>query len=91
MKDPILSREEVFKLAQRFEGTEDNDNIPEVVALTPIELESFIFAVLERVCGEPAAEVVREHFAGRVVWDFKVFDRAMKHGTKLYTLKDRQS
>ncbi|WP_176331566.1 hypothetical protein [Burkholderia vietnamiensis] len=55
MSDPILSREEAFKLAQRFEATEDNDNIPGVVALTPLELEQFLSAVLEKVCGEPVA------------------------------------
>ncbi|HDR8930324.1 hypothetical protein [Burkholderia vietnamiensis] len=53
MKEPILSREEAFKLAQRFEATEDNDNIPYVVALTPLELEQFVSAILENLCGEP--------------------------------------
>lgn len=33
---------------------------------------------------EPAVEVVREYFAGRDHWDFKIFDRTLKHGAKLY-------
>ncbi|MBR8344706.1 hypothetical protein KDX40_13255 [Burkholderia ambifaria] len=57
MTEPILMREEAFKLAQRFEATEDNDNIPGVVALTPLELEQFLSAVLEKVCGEPIYQV----------------------------------
>ncbi|MEB2544318.1 hypothetical protein [Burkholderia cenocepacia] len=33
---------------------------------------------------EPVAEVVRERFAGRDRWDFKIFDRTLQHGAKLY-------
>ncbi|MBR8136881.1 hypothetical protein [Burkholderia cenocepacia] len=33
---------------------------------------------------EPVAEVVRERFAGRDRWDFKIFDRMLQHGAKLY-------
>lgn len=33
---------------------------------------------------EPAVEVVRQYFAGRDHWDFKIFDRTLKHGAKLY-------
>lgn len=57
MKEPILSQEEAFTLAQRFEATEDNDNIASVVALTPLELEQFVSAILEKLCGEPAAHM----------------------------------
>lgn len=77
MKEPILSREEAFKLAQRFEGTEDNDNIPYVVVLTPLELEQFVSAILEKLCGEPIyqvwieetssyADVTAEYYAERL-------------------------
>jgi hypothetical protein len=77
MSDPILSREELFKLAQRFEATEGNDNIPHLVALTPIELEGFIAAVLEKVRRTPIyqvwveetssyADVTAEYYAERL-------------------------
>ncbi|MDN7892370.1 hypothetical protein QZM93_27545, partial [Burkholderia cepacia] len=39
---------------------------------------------------EPAAEIVRERFAGRDHWDVKIFDRTIKHGTKLYTAPPAQ-
>lgn len=32
----------------------------------------------------PDAEIVREYFAGRDRWDVKIFNRSLKHGTKLY-------
>ncbi|MBU9461332.1 hypothetical protein KTE57_17315 [Burkholderia multivorans] len=57
MKEPILSREEAFKFARCFEGTENVDNIPAVVALTPLELEQFVSAVLEKLCGEPIYQI----------------------------------
>ncbi|VWC80711.1 hypothetical protein BCO18175_02704 [Burkholderia contaminans] len=33
---------------------------------------------------QPAAEIVRERFAGRDRWDVKIFDRTLQHGAKLY-------
>jgi len=39
---------------------------------------------------QPAAEIVREWFAGRDHWDVKIFDRTLKHGAKLYTAPPAQ-
>ena len=99
MKEPILSREEAFKLARCFEGTENVDNIPAVVALTPIELEQFVSAVLEKLCGEPAAWITWQSKDGKQKLEYGCIatnpEYCKAHDewiwTPLYTLKDRQS
>ncbi|WP_334021345.1 hypothetical protein [Burkholderia orbicola] len=96
MKEPILSREEAFKLARCFEGTENVDNIPAVVALTPLELEQFVSAVLEKLCGEPVAYTSEDGLrllssAEEIcVWAPDSPLRRQRD-IPLYTLKDRQS
>lgn len=97
MKDPILSREEVQEIERKCDITffvpDDSETWPGTY-INLHQLRDYTArieaAVLERVCGEPVGQAgTMPGTDGFTMAAFRADDVPV--GTKLYTLKDRQS